>query len=66
MENPSQDVVGRDYALALARLVGLDTSEQHMAEVGPQIERLHNSLLRLRQLDLADVEPAIVFRAGKE
>jgi hypothetical protein len=45
----------------LARLVGIPLMEEEVAEVANRFESLMQELDRLRQLDLADIQPVILF-----
>jgi len=47
----------------LARLGGIEAAPEHLAAIGPAIEGFYASVARLRELDLRDVEPAVIFRA---
>ncbi len=55
----------REDVIALAHVVGVEPTEEGASAVVPQALRLHEQALRLRELDLTDVEPAFVFRAPK-
>jgi Asp-tRNA(Asn)/Glu-tRNA(Gln) amidotransferase C subunit len=45
----------------LARLVGIPLMEAEVAEVAERFESLVRELERLTQLDLADIQPVLVF-----
>jgi hypothetical protein len=46
---------------ALARLVGIPLMEDEVAEVAERFESLMRELERLTQLDLAHIQPVLVF-----
>ncbi len=55
----------REDIIALAQMVGVEPSEEGTNAVVPQALRVHQQALRLRELDLAHVEPAFTFRTPK-
>jgi Asp-tRNA(Asn)/Glu-tRNA(Gln) amidotransferase C subunit len=50
-----------DRVRALAGLVGIDILEEEVAEVATRFETLMQELDRLKELDLSDVQPGIIF-----
>ena len=50
----------------VASLADLDLSDERLALLVPQIQALIDGVAALDQLDLAEVEPEIVFRARWE
>lgn len=47
----------------LARLGGIEATPEHLAAIGAAVEGFYASVARLRELDLHEVGPALVFRA---
>ena len=50
-----------DRVRTLAGLVGITILEEEVAEVATRFDSLMQELERLKELDLADVQPGIVF-----
>jgi Asp-tRNA(Asn)/Glu-tRNA(Gln) amidotransferase C subunit len=50
-----------DRCRVLARLVGIPLMEAEVAEVAERFESLMRELERLTQLDLASIQPVLVF-----
>ncbi len=51
---------------ALMRAAGVSRDEQFAATIANQIASLHAQVARLRELDLAGVEPALAFHVDRE
>ena len=45
----------------LARLVGITIAEEELAEVTNRFSSLMSELERLKELDLADIQPVAIF-----
>ena len=51
----------------LAGLGGFDPAPEHLSTLWPAVRTFHAAASRLRELDLSQVEPAVVYRpAGGE
>ena len=50
-----------DRVRELASLVGITISEEEVSEVANRFDSLIKELERLKELDLSDVQPAIIF-----
>ena len=50
-----------DRVRELARLVGIPIAEEDIGEVANRFESLVQELERLKDLDLADIQPVTVF-----
>ena len=53
--------VREDLVQQLARLAGITIAEEEVAEVANRFQSLMLELDRLRELDLADIQPVTVF-----
>ncbi len=51
---------------AMARVAGLELSEERLDRLLPQVRDLSAAFERLARLDLERHEPAVVFRPGRE
>ena len=47
---------------ALAADAGLDVDDQHLADLYPSVLALRDVLNRLREVELEDEEPVLIFR----
>ena len=50
-----------ERVLELARLAGISIDEDEVTEVGNRFESLMLELERLNDLDLADIQPPLIF-----
>ena len=50
-----------DLVLQLARLAGITIAEEELAEVTNRFQSLMAELDRLKELDLADIQPVVIF-----
>ena len=50
-----------ERAQELAALVGITIPDHELSEVANRFESLVQELERLKELDLADIQPAVVF-----
>ena len=50
-----------ERARELAALVGITIPDHELSEVANRFESLVQELERLKELDLADIQPAVVF-----
>ena len=51
----------QDQVRQLARLVGITIAEEELAEVTNRFTSLMTELERLNELDLADIQPVVIF-----
>ena len=58
------DELTLDTFRTLAADAGLDVDDQHLADLYPSVLALRDVLNRLREVELEDEEPALVFRPG--
>ncbi len=56
----------RETFLRMAEMEGLDTKDPHMEELYPFVQSVLQSIVPLDELDLTQVEPAMVFIPGQE
>ena len=62
-----EEVLSRELFLSLAERLGLDVNDQaHMDELYPQVQTTLASIKPIHELDLTDVEPAMIFIPPKE
>ncbi len=54
--------MANDDALSLNLLTGLNLSPERLAEVAREFTAIRNEIEKLRQLDLGETHPAVVFR----
>ena len=50
-----------DHVRQLARLSGITIAEEEVAEVTNRFQSLMEELDRLKELDLADIQPVVIF-----
>ena len=55
-----------DSFKVLAKLSGMEFTDQHLEEIAPQLQLAMDTLSRLNELDLGDIEPASIFQLKKE
>lgn len=53
--------VGKATVSELARLVGIEISEDELEEVTSRFDSLILEMDRLKDLDLADIHPVVIF-----
>ena len=51
----------QDQVRQLAQLVGITIAEEELAEVTNRFSSLMSELERLKELDLADIQPVVIF-----
>ena len=56
-----QDQIGEEQVRLLARMVGITIQEEELAEVANRFSSLMLELDRLKELDLSDIQPVVVF-----
>ena len=56
-----QDQVGEEQIRLLARMVGITIQEEELTEVANRFSSLMLELDRLKELDLSDIQPVVVF-----
>lgn len=66
MTQPKSPEVSKETLKAIARLSGIELTDQRLEEIAPQIQQALDSLARLNELNLGDAEPANIFRAKRE
>lgn len=66
MTQPKSPEVSKETLKAIARLSGIELTDQRLEEIAPQIQQTLDSLARLNELNLGDAEPANIFRAKRE
>ncbi|MEK7777000.1 MAG: hypothetical protein AAB303_00020 [Chloroflexota bacterium] len=58
--------LSKETFLRIAELAGLDTKTPHMEELYPFVQNVLQGIAPLDELDLTQVEPAMVFIPGQE
>ena len=53
-----------DTFRTLAADAGLDIDDQHLTDLYPSVVALREVLRKLREVELEDEEPALIFRPG--
>ena len=62
-----EEVITRELFLSLAERFGLDVNDQaHMDELYPQVQATLAGIMPIHELDLTDVEPAMIFIPPRE
>lgn len=56
----------KETLTALAVLAGLELTDERLDELLPQVQRNIDAMASLDELDLENVEPAVIFQAGAE
>ena len=56
-----QDQIGEEQVRLLARMVGITIEEEELAEVANRFSSLMLELDRLKELDLSDIQPVVIF-----
>ena len=56
----------KETLTALAVLAGLELTDERLEELLPQVQRNVDAMASLDELDLENVEPAVIFQAGAE
>ena len=63
----TQDELSKDDFLQLAKVAGLDTSDTtHMEELFGYVQTTLQGLSSIKDMDLTDVEPEMVYLPGRE
>ena len=57
----NQDHIGEEQVRQLARMVGITIEEEELAEVANRFSSLMLELDRLKELDLSDIQPVVIF-----
>lgn len=58
---PTLPLSGDDQVRELARLAGIPIFEDEVSEVANRFQSLMQELDRLRDLDLSDIQPVVIF-----
>ena len=56
-----QDQIGEEQVRQLALMVGITIEEEELAEVANRFSSLMLELDRLKELDLSDIQPVVIF-----
>ena len=57
----SQDQIGEEQVRQLALMVGITIQEEELAEVANRFSSLMLELDWLKELDLSDIQPVVIF-----
>ena len=66
MESNKAQIPSFDVLIEWAHFLGVSPDKVRAGSIEPQIERLLDEFNRLEEIDMANVEPSIIFPAMRE
>lgn len=66
MPKPEKQKVTPDIVRQIAAITGLDVDDARAAELAPQLQGLRDGVSAMDEVDLTDVEPAVIFPMAPE
>ncbi|MEE9284752.1 MAG: hypothetical protein V3V35_03380 [Dehalococcoidia bacterium] len=62
MAGPDERKPSRDTLREMARLVGLDLTDEQLEKIAPDIDALTRNVAALEAIDFGETEPAFIYR----
>lgn len=66
MARPQKQRLTPELTKRIAEVIGLDVDEARAAELAPQIQAIRDGIDAMDEIDLTDVEPAVLFLPRQE